>query len=108
MQFLVLAHDGDDSDALARRLAVREAHLALGNKLRDEGKMLYGAAILDETSKMVGSVLICDFASRQDLDHWLEEEPYVTGQVWKNIEVRECRVGPTFEGKIPGKTQITG
>jgi uncharacterized protein YciI len=103
MQFLVLAHDGDDSDALERRLAVRVAHLALVDRLRDEGKMLYGAAILDETSKMVGSVLICEFASRQDLDHWLEEEPYVTGQVWKKIEIRECKVGSAFEGKVPGK-----
>ncbi|MBX9691234.1 MAG: YciI family protein [Cyanobacteria bacterium] len=98
MQYLVLGYDGDDDEALTRRLAVREAHIALGDKLRDEGKMLYGAAILDDTDKMIGSALICDFESREELDRWLEKEPYVTGGVWKKIDVQKCRVGPSFVG----------
>ena len=79
MQFLVIGMDGTDSEALNRRLAAREAHIALGDKLRDAGKMLYGAAILDDNQKMIGSVLICEFDSREELDQWLREEPYVTG-----------------------------
>ncbi len=98
MQFLVLGYDGDDDQALARRMAVREAHIALGDKLRDEGKLLYGAAILDDSDKMIGSVLLCDFESRNELDQWLEQEPYVTGDVWRKIDVRKCRVGPSFVG----------
>jgi uncharacterized protein len=53
-------------------------------------------AILDETDKMVGSVYVCDFESRQELDQWLKNEPYVTGNVWQQIEVHKCRVGPSF------------
>ncbi len=98
MQFLVLGYDGDDDQSLARRMAVREAHIALGDKLRDEGKLLYGAAILDDNDKMIGSVLLCDFESRNELDQWLEQEPYVTGDVWRKIDVQKCRVGPSFVG----------
>lgn len=96
MQFIVTGLDGTDDEALSRRLAVRQAHIALGDKMRDAGKMLYGAAILDDDEKMVGSVLICDFQSREELDQWLKNEPYVTGNVWQKIEVRLCKVGPSF------------
>ncbi len=98
MQFLVIGYDGTDEKALERRLAVRESHIALGDKMRDAGNMLYGAAILDEQNRMIGSVLICDFDSREDLDKWLKTEPYMTGGVWQSIEIHNCKVGPSFAG----------
>ena len=96
MQFIVTGTDGTDEKAIERRLAVRNNHIQLGDKLRDEGKMLYGAAILNESKKMVGSVLIVEFETREKLDEWLKVEPYVTGDVWKEIDVKTCRVGPSF------------
>ena len=101
MQFLILGYDGTDEKALERRMAVREAHIALGDRMRDAGKMLYGAAILDGSEKMIGSVLICDFESREQLDLWLKEEPYVTGNVWQKIEIERCKVGPSFVNVKP-------
>lgn len=101
MQFLVIGYDGQDEQALERRMAVREAHLALGDKMRDAGTMLYGVAMLDDNGKMVGSVLVCDFPSRQELDEYLKIEPYVTGNVWQTIEVKNCKVGPSFADLRP-------
>ncbi|WP_067894076.1 YciI family protein [Nocardia vaccinii] len=98
MQFMLLAYDGTDDDAPARRLAVREQHLALGDKLVDEGKMLYGTAILDEKGAMIGSMLIVEYDSRAELDQWLRIEPYITGDVWRDIQIRPVRVGPSFTG----------
>ena len=97
MQFLILGYDGSDSGALDRRLAVREAHIALGDQLRDTGNLLYGVAMLDDGGKMCGSMLVADFDSREELDRWLAEEPYVTGKVWERYEVIPCKVGPSFE-----------
>jgi uncharacterized protein YciI len=96
MQFLVIGYDGTDEQALSRRMAVREKHISLGDKMRDAGKMLYGAAILDDDDKMIGSVLICQFDSKAELDQWLKLEPYVIGGVWQKIEVKPCKVGPSF------------
>lgn len=96
MQFLVLGYDGTDDSALERRMAAREAHLALGDKMRLEGTLLYAAAILDDADKMVGSAMICDFPSRDALDQWLKVEPYMIGGVWKKVEVSKCKVGPSF------------
>ena len=47
---------------------------------------------------MTGSVLVLDFPERAELDAWLKIEPYVTGDVWRSIEVRPFRVGPSFVG----------
>ena len=77
MQFLVVGYDGKDPEALNRRLAVRDAHIALGDKLRDSGNLLYGVAMLTEDNKMCGSMLIAEFESRAALDEWLATEPYV-------------------------------
>ncbi len=96
MQFIVIAYDGTDDGALDRRLAAREAHLKLGDKMLADGQMLYAGAILDDEGKMIGSTIVCDFPSRKELDAWLEIEPYITGPVWKNIEIRLFRVGPSF------------
>lgn len=96
MQFLVIGYDGTDAEALNRRLSARPAHVALGDRMRADGKMLYGVAILDNNDKMIGSVLICEFSSREELDEWLKIEPYVTGKVWEKIEVKHCKVGPSF------------
>jgi hypothetical protein len=40
---------------------------------------------------MVGSVLLTDFASRDEVEAWVAEDPYVTGGVWKEIEVLDFR-----------------
>ncbi|MFN8391080.1 MAG: YciI family protein [Bdellovibrionota bacterium] len=103
MQFLVIGHDGKDPEALNRRLAARQAHIELGNELRDKGNHLVAAAILDDQGKMVGSTLIVDFESREELDQWLAKEPYVTGKVWEKIEVTRCQVGPSFQGLFQKK-----
>lgn len=98
MQFLIIGRDGNDEQALARRMAAREAHIALGDKMLAAGKMLYGVAILDDDDKMVGSVLIYDVASREELDQCLKEEPYIIGDVWQQVDIQKCKVGPSFAG----------
>lgn len=92
MQFMVLGYDGKDEQALERRLAVREAHLKKAAELSESGKWLYASAILDDDAKMIGSMIVCDYPSREELDKWLEEEPYVTGKVWEKIVIHRAQV----------------
>jgi uncharacterized protein len=96
MQFIVIANDFK-KNGLKNRLAVREKHIALGNKMKAEGNVLYGVALLDAKGKMTGSVYIMDFPTRKELDEWLKKEPYVTGKVWEKIKVKPCKVGPSFK-----------
>lgn len=92
MQFLILGYDGKDKDAPVRRQAVRAQHIALGNELMSNGNMWFGAALLDEKSNMIGSVLFMNFKDKKALQKWLDVEPYVTGKVWEKIEIKLCSV----------------
>jgi uncharacterized protein YciI len=98
VQFLLVAFDGVDEGAVERRLAARGAHIELGDRMVAAGRMLFGTAILDEAGRMIGSMLVLDFPSREELDGWLAVEPYVTGKVWDRIDIRPCAVGPSFRG----------
>ncbi len=99
MQFLVFGYDGKDEKALERRMTHREAHLAGVVKMKAEGKVIYGIAMLDDQEKMIGSVMVMDFPSVAELDEWLKVEPYVIGKVWERIEVFHAKVPPLFLGK---------
>ena len=92
VQFVVIAYDGTDAGALDRRLAARPAHLENARRMREEGALLTGGAILDDQGAMIGSVLVVDFPSRTGLDAWLASDPYVTGDVWRKVEARPFRV----------------
>jgi uncharacterized protein len=92
MQFILLAYDGTDTLALERRLKVRDDHLNGINGLKKTGEFLVGGAILDEAGKMIGSMIVYDFPDRESLDKMLKDEPYITGGVWKEIEIKPFRL----------------
>lgn len=99
MQYIVTAYDGTDEKALERRLAVREQHLKGIEENFQTGRHLYGGALLDNAGKMIGSVMVVEYDTRQELDKWLENEPYVVGNVWQKIEVQPFKVAPIFMKK---------
>lgn len=92
MQFLVTAYDGKDDAAKDRRMAARPAHLEAASHLNAAGNIIVGGAILDENDEMIGSTLCVDFESREDLDEWLANDPYVTEGVWQDITVQAIRL----------------
>lgn len=92
MQFLITALDGRDEGAAARRGKARPAHLENVKKLKEQGHFLQGGAILDEEGGMAGSVIFMEFPSRDDLDRCLAADPYVTGGVWVDIDIKPIRL----------------
>ena len=95
MHFMVLGYDGKDEQALERRMAVREAHLNLFRKNFEKGIFIYGAGIQNDQDKLIGSMIVCDFPSKENLQkEWLDNEPYVTGNVWQEIKISNVLVPP--------------
>ena len=98
MQFIVTGYDGQDEGALDRRMAAREEHLKSAKVMAENGKWLYAAAIINEKGQMAGSVIICEFHSEGRLrKEWLDQEPYILGNVWKTVEIKRVQVPPLFE-----------
>ncbi|SKB24739.1 YciI family protein [Malaciobacter marinus] len=83
MQYLIIAYDNDN--ALDKRLEAREAHVEGARKLMAEGKIIEAGALIEE-DQMVGSTLFVNFENDDELNEWLESEPYVTNNVWNMDE----------------------
>jgi hypothetical protein len=73
-------------------MKVREEHLSKVSVLKSRGQVLFGGAILDDDGKMIGSVMVYDVADRKELDDLQRDEPYITGDVWRKIEIRPFRL----------------
>ena len=91
MQYVVTAWDGTDDGALDRRLATRPRHLERIEPFVESGNALVGGAILDDDGRMIGSVLVMEFETRDALDEWVRNDPYTTEGVWKQVDVRPYR-----------------
>lgn len=91
-QFLILANDYKDENALTRRLAVREAHLQRVRIAKAGGAFIIGGAKLNEDGNMYGSMLVVQFENEEAVHAWLKDDPYVTGKVWEEVEVLPFRV----------------
>jgi uncharacterized protein YciI len=92
VEFLVVACDGTDPGAEDRRLAARQAHLEGVQAMIEAGSFINGGAIVSESGEMIGSTLYVEFESREQLDRWLEADPYVTGGVWVEIDVKPIKL----------------
>ena len=97
MQWLIVARDGTDAQALERRMVARAAHLENAARLQAEGHLLVGGALLDDDGRMIGSACIAQFDTREELDGWLGADPYVTGKVWQDIQIMSYRVAPHYD-----------
>jgi len=91
-QYLIIANDGKDDEALDRRKEVRPLHLAGAKRLKEKNNFVIGGAMLDDDGNMRGSIMIVQFETQDDFQNWYNNEPYITQGVWKTIEVKPFRV----------------
>lgn len=91
-QYVIHAWDGTDEKALERRMAARPAHFDGARKLKAEGHFVLGGAMLNTEGKMIGSTMVLQFESKEQLQQWIDSEPYITGKVWEKIDIHPFRV----------------
>lgn len=92
IQYVIIAQDGKDEEALERRKKARPVHLAGAKKLKAGNNFVFGGAMLDEQGNMRGSVMVVQFETEEDFKNWYAHEPYITEGVWKVIEIKYFRV----------------
>ncbi|MCP1199582.1 YciI family protein [Notoacmeibacter sp. MSK16QG-6] len=81
----------DAPGVLERRMAARADHMAGLKTEKAADRIVDGGAILNDKGEMVGSVVLCQFDSRADLDAYLEREVYAREGVWGDIEILPMR-----------------
>ena len=82
----------DQEGTVEKRLAIRPQHLERLQKLNDEGRLIVAGAMPKEPGNpqagFYGSTIIVDFDSREALDEWLQEEPFLKEGVYAHIDVK--------------------
>jgi uncharacterized protein YciI len=91
MLYLVIAKDGTDPEAPARRQQVREAHLEGARKLAEAGAMQMGGALLDGAGGMIGSAIVLEAEDEAAVRALLEADIYHRGGVWRTYEIYPFR-----------------
>ncbi|UJF19815.1 YciI family protein [Vibrio sp. SS-MA-C1-2] len=92
MWYVIFSQDVEDS--LARRLSVREAHLARLNELQQEGRLLVAGpnpAIDSEapgSAGFTGSTVIAEFGSLELAQSWADADPYIAAGVYQQVIVK--------------------
>ena len=91
-QFIIIAQDYKDSEALNRRLAARSAHLKRMKEEKEKGVFIIGGARLNEAGNMFGSMLIVDLPNQEEVKEWVAIDPYLTNNVWETVEITPFRI----------------
>ncbi len=93
MQYIILAYDAKDEKALERRLENRSEHLEDTKKRKESGELLFVSAILDDNEKMIGSLLVVEYESKEKLyEEWICHDPYYINNVWENIVINQAKI----------------
>ncbi len=91
-QYIITAWDGTDDQALDRRMKARPAHFEGAAQLKASGNFILGGAMLDNEGKMIGSTMVLQFETKEQLQAWIDSEPYISSKVWEKIDIKPFRV----------------
>lgn len=82
----------DHEGSLEKRLATRPQHLARLEQLNAEGRLIVAGAMpkdpSDPQAGFYGSTIIVDFESRDALDAWIADEPFLKEGIYASIDVK--------------------
>ena len=99
---ILIARDGQDEGALARRMAARGAHFDRVRALAADGTLLFGGAILDaRDDRMTGSVAVTRHTDHAAARAFWRDDPYVTGDVWRQMELHPTLLRPLPYRPLP-------
>ncbi|WP_137181665.1 YciI family protein [Roseomonas sp. AR75] len=93
MAWLIIAFDGTDAEAPARRAAARDEHVAVITAEAEAGRLALGLPLHDEAGNSLGSVMVLD-TDKAGLDAYLGKEPFARRGVWQRIDTHSFRIAP--------------
>lgn len=98
MGYAIIAWDGPDP---ARRMEVRDRHLAVITRWAAEGSLALGSPLFTPEWKPAGSLMVLDVPDQAGLDAYLAEEPFAVEGVWDRWEVHPFRIAPLPYRPLP-------
>ena len=84
----------DVADSLEKRLSVRPAHIKRLQELQDAGKLVLAGPhpSIDSgnpgAAGFTGSLVVAEFDSLTDAQHWANHDPYIDAGVYAKVTVK--------------------
>ncbi len=82
----------DHEGSLEKRLAIRPQHVERLQQLDDAGRLIAAGAHPkdpnDPQAGFLGSTIIVEFDSREALDAWILDEPFLKHGIYASIEIK--------------------
>jgi uncharacterized protein YciI len=91
-QYIVTGYDYTDEGALKRRMDVRPHHLDGIRALITTQNYILGGALLNDEGKMIGSTMILQFETEEELEAWKQGEIYITAKIWETVDIKPFKV----------------
>src|SRR6478735_6834194 len=101
MGYAVLAYDGEDAAAPARRAAARARHLEVLAQWAGDGRLAFGTPLLADDGRAVGSLMILDVPDEAGLRDYLAAEPFNRTGVWTRVTTFPFRIAPLPYRALP-------
>ncbi len=92
MWYAIISEDSENS--LAQRLAASPAHLQRLQELKDDGRLFVAGphpaidSLEPGEAGFTGSLVIAEFPSLTEAQHWADADLYVTAGVYRQVTVK--------------------
>ena len=92
MFYAIISQDVENS--LEKRLGARPAHIERLNTLKDSGRLLIAGPhpAIDSNDPgdagFTGSLVVAEFDSLEDAQHWADTDPYIEAGVYAQVIVK--------------------
>lgn len=101
MGYAVLAFDGEDEDAPARRMAARERHLQVLAVWAGDGRLAFGTPLMAPDGRAIGSLMVLEVPDERGLQDYLAAEPFNSSGVWQRVTTFPFRIAPLPYRPLP-------
>lgn len=89
--YLLKAYDYPDENTRQKRSSFRDEHLRKIHRYRHDGLIIDAGALLDDDERIIGSLIIFQAETLQQIKSYLAEEPFVTENIWEEVDIRRYR-----------------
>lgn len=103
MDLVLIADDGTDAGAPARREAARERHVANIRANAAAGRLVMSGPRLRADGATAGSLQVFRLPDRAAMDAYLATEPFALEGVWTGWQVLDFRIAPSAWRPQPGR-----
>lgn len=101
MGYAVLAYDGEDAEAPARRQAARDRHLEVLTQWAGGGRLAFGTPLLADDGHALGSFMVLTVPDESGLRDYLAAEPFNHMGVWTRVTSFPFRIAPLPYRRLP-------